>query len=369
MARSGVNGGPDAPRDAELVRRATLGDREAFAVMVERNRPMLVALCRRTLRDPLLAEDASQEAVLLAMLGLDRLRRPSSFGAWLGGVGLHVCRRMLRDQARETWSLEAVHGGRLAARPVGVELSSEEIVRAAELEQRVAAAVRTLPSGQRDAVALFYLSGFTQRETAEALGIGIGAAKARLHRAREALRERLHGWKEEDMGDDKTRLVRMGVADIRRGTASQEASGRHVVILEEASGDRRLPIWIGAAEATALALTLENVQLPRPMTYRFAAALLAAVGGRLQRVRINRLSEGTFYAEALLEGPSGTTAVDARPSDAINLALLGDAPIDVDAGVLEAVQEDEHCRTVIEPEAARVAYPDGPAEIAADVGC
>src|SRR4029453_16339736 len=103
--------------DATLVRMAREGDRGAFAVLVGRHRAMLVGLCRRVLGDPGLAEDAAQEAVLQAMLGLEGLERPGRVGAWLGGIGVNVCRRWRRDRAREAWSLAALTGGRAGGGP------------------------------------------------------------------------------------------------------------------------------------------------------------------------------------------------------------------------------------------------------------
>src|SRR6266508_5075560 len=107
--------------DAELVRLAREGDKEALAALLARHRGMLVALCRRALGDDGLAEDAAQEAALQAMLGLDRLARPERFGAWLGGIGLNVCRRWQRERAREGWSLAAM---RSEERRVGKESRS-----------------------------------------------------------------------------------------------------------------------------------------------------------------------------------------------------------------------------------------------------
>jgi hypothetical protein len=107
------------------------------------------------------------------------------------------------------------------------------------------------------------------------------------------------------------------------------------VQLEQVGGDRRLPIWIGRFEAEALALQLAGAEMPRPGTYAFAANLLSAAAGRVQEVRISRLAEDVFYAEVILDGHSGTRTVDARPSDALNLAVLAGAPIRADVAVLD----------------------------------
>jgi bifunctional DNase/RNase len=118
--------------------------------------------------------------------------------------------------------------------------------------------------------------------------------------------------------------VEMQVTDVRR------AGERHVLMLE--GGGRELKIWVGPAEALILAVMLERVEVPRPGPHDLALALLTASGGSVREVRITRLVETIFYAEVLL---ADGTAVDARPSDAIPLALLTGAPLLVDPAVLD----------------------------------
>src|SRR5919197_4576306 len=160
--------------DARLVGSARAGDKDAFAVLIGRHRGLLVALCRHVLGDPILAEDAVQEAVLEALLALDRLRRPERFGSWLAGIGLNVCRGWLRDPARTAWSWETLHGGCVAAEPVDPGSTPEEVAATLDLAARVRRAVDDLPRGQRAAVLLFYLASLSHAETAELLGIEVG---------------------------------------------------------------------------------------------------------------------------------------------------------------------------------------------------
>ena len=139
------------------------------------------------------------------------------------------------------------------------------------------------------------------------------------------------------MTDQTAELVPMHVAELRRTAPTDPGIERHVLFLED-DADRRLPIWIGPAEATALAVLLEDVQLPRPGAYQFAAALLTGAGGQLREVRVTEMTSSTFYAQAIL---SGGTIIDARPSDAITLALVTGAPIHVAATVLQQAAEHE----------------------------
>ena len=131
-------------------------------------------------------------------------------------------------------------------------------------------------------------------------------------------------------------LVDVDVVDVRREPEAVPGGGRaHVVVLEERAGDRVLHIFIGEPEGRAMASTLTGFQTPRPMTYQLAASLVAALSGSVDEVRVVRLSENTYIAEVLLGGPSGTKVVDARPSDAINLALLTGASVRVASDVLD----------------------------------
>jgi bifunctional DNase/RNase len=116
----------------------------------------------------------------------------------------------------------------------------------------------------------------------------------------------------------------------------------HVVVLQERNGTRRLPMATGSAEAIALACSLDATEMPRPMTCQLAANLLTATGSRLTEVRITRLMEGIFYAVVVIEGPGGVVEVDARPSDALNLAVVSGAPVRVDAAVLSNPEVDGH---------------------------
>jgi bifunctional DNase/RNase len=122
------------------------------------------------------------------------------------------------------------------------------------------------------------------------------------------------------------------------GVSVGEDSPSFVVVLDGMSQDLRLLIMIGSAEALALSASLEGREFARPMSPQFAAGLLHALGGRVRQVRIDRLvpvRDGTAYGSTVeVEGASGVASVDARPSDALNLAALVHAPIFVAPEVL-----------------------------------
>jgi RNA polymerase sigma factor (sigma-70 family) len=324
------------PRDGarELAEQAQRGDREAFGRLFERHRPMLVAVCRRALEGRGGVDEIVQDTAVAALLNMSALRNPERFGSWLVGIGLNLCRRRLRVAQRSP-SASALPGGiRLDSWTVN-EPDPAVVAEERELKGSIARAIAELPRGQRDAVVAFYLAGLTYAETASSLGIGIGAVKTRLHKARDRLRAQLISeGKEWVMAQPPNGSVEMRLADVVQLPAEDDESPQWVIILHEASGERRLPIWVGEAEATWAAMAIEGTELPRPGPYKMVKSMLDAAGTHVREVRIERLVEATFYATIELEGAFGEAALDARPSDALNVAALTGSKIRVAADVL-----------------------------------
>ncbi len=117
-------------------------------------------------------------------------------------------------------------------------------------------------------------------------------------------------------------------------STSPSGGGAYALILSEAEGSRRLPIIIGSYEAQAIALELENIKPPRPMTHDLLKNLILSFDTQVQEVIVNDLSEGTFYAQIIYDREGQPVELDARPSDAIALAVRFGVPIYVEESVL-----------------------------------
>ena len=114
-----------------------------------------------------------------------------------------------------------------------------------------------------------------------------------------------------------------------------------IVILRDTDGSRVLPIWVGPSEANAIALQIENVAMPRPMTHDLLRDVIEALGATLSRVIISELKANTFYAYLELRAKEDVILVDARPSDALGLALRAKAPIFVESSVLDQAKSGD----------------------------
>ncbi len=118
-------------------------------------------------------------------------------------------------------------------------------------------------------------------------------------------------------------------------STSPATGGAYAILLKEVNGVRRLPIIIGAFEAQAIALEIEGIKPPRPLTHDLLKQLIDNLGATVVEIVVDELRENTFYAKIVLDVSGLTNEIDARPSDAIALAVRADAPIYVSEQVMD----------------------------------
>ncbi len=136
------------------------------------------------------------------------------------------------------------------------------------------------------------------------------------------------------------RMVEVKIESIRVSLMSQY----RVVILKDAESNRYLPIWIGPYEADAITIHLQDVQVPRPLTHDLVIKVIDELGAKVERVIVSDLHNDTFYARIMLTVNGKEVSIDARPSDAIAVAVRADCPIFVEDDVMDragVVPEEE----------------------------
>jgi RNA polymerase sigma-70 factor (ECF subfamily) len=178
--------------DAELVRLALAGQAEAYAELVRRWTPRVLAVCHARVRRADAAEDLAQEALLRGYRALGTLSQPERFGAWLHGIALRACLDWLKARERSTVPFSALGNG---CDPDGFphprDGNEVPALDRDDERRRLLAEVEALPPDCRTVVMLYYYQNATYRELAELLGVSTATINARLSRARALLRARL----------------------------------------------------------------------------------------------------------------------------------------------------------------------------------
>ncbi|MGA9723431.1 MAG: bifunctional nuclease domain-containing protein [Candidatus Binatus sp.] len=329
--------------DRTIVERVLAGDETAFGELIERNRVAALAFARRLLGRPN-AEDAVQEAFLAAFLKLENLRDHDRFRAWLFGILANVCRSRLRlmreGYFHDLLGGEAIVGFRLE----DFEPSAESVFESRELHSLISHAIEALPEEQREAVRLHYFQGLRLNEIAILTGSPIGTLKARLHHARGRLRDSLMSdllLKPKQIIERGFAMIEVIVHDVVARTAtsgevkyqSAVKDGKvgpwRVILLKEISGPRILPIWVGPIEGDIIAMHLEHLEFGRPTTFDLTTRLLSLGNTKLEKVAVTALRGNVYFATMWVNANGEVHEVDARPSDAIALALLANAPISI----------------------------------------
>ena len=126
-------------------------------------------------------------------------------------------------------------------------------------------------------------------------------------------------------------MLSMSIDSIRVSPMNYQ----RVVILKEKESDRYLPIWIGPAEADAIAVKLQDLSVPRPLTHDLLSAVIDALGGSVNHILVSDLQNDTFYAKIVIEVNGDTKEIDSRPSDAMALAVRAQVPIFAEESVMD----------------------------------
>jgi bifunctional DNase/RNase len=126
-----------------------------------------------------------------------------------------------------------------------------------------------------------------------------------------------------------------------KGLMIDPVTSTPIVVLRDLEGQRVLPIWVGVFEANAIAVQIENVTLPRPMTHDLLRNVISDLHAEVERIVVNDLRDNTFFAVIQLIVQGERVAIDARPSDAIALALRARAPIYVEDHVVDHARQSE----------------------------
>ena len=121
-----------------------------------------------------------------------------------------------------------------------------------------------------------------------------------------------------------------------RGLMMDPMTNMPIVVLKDVGGDTVLPIWVGVYEANAIAMEIEKVTTPRPMTHDLIKNLLIGLDTRVHKIVVNELRDDTFFAVIWMEREGKVISIDSRPSDALAVALRVDCPIFVDEEVLKS---------------------------------
>lgn len=328
-------------KGSELVALARCGDKAAFSHLIERHQFVAFHLARNMVAKTDIAQDLVQEAFLQAYLSLDRLREVDRFQSWLYGIVLNVCRSYIRHQKVTLISFEEIAGGlKVELNPfIAISPDPMKVAEEQELYGLVLEAVNTLSAKNRTATLLFYFEQLTLHEIAALLDISVTAVKGRLHKARSQLKEQLLPlYIDNDPIVLKPQrsysMIKMTIADVIPNP-DQDNPKSYIVVLWDEVSRQFLPIWVGLWSGEAIAQILNETSLPRPMIFQFMANLLNAATVELESVRIEAIREITYYATASLRCGQQVREVDARPSDAIALALYMNRPIYVTQEVME----------------------------------
>ena len=329
--------------DAELVALARNGEKAAFSHLIKRYQTLALRIAQKMMSRNDIAQELMQEAFLQAYLSLDRLQDDEKFSSWLCGIVINVCRSHIRQQKINFLSFEEIMGGiRIDGDIFRSDTPSPlKVAQERELYNLVLEAVNSLSPKNRTTVLLFYFEQLTIYKISALLNISVTAIKGRLHKARKQLKDKLLPLYSENesiiLASQNKNMIEVTVADLIHLPIDSPSVAPQscVVVLWDETNRRFLWIFVGIPSGETIAHILSETPISRPMTLQFMSNMLEAADANLESVRIESLQEDIYYATVSLNCNGRVKEVDARPSDAIALALIQNSPIYVSEAVME----------------------------------
>jgi RNA polymerase sigma factor (sigma-70 family) len=340
--------------DGELVVLTCSGQNEMFGCLTQRHRPRALRIALSVVGSEAVAQELVQEALLQAYLSLDRLRDPDRFGAWLRGILRNVCRSHHRQERLPpllSWDDTAAEAELIA--PAADDPAW--VVERRERKRQVLEAVAALSAPNRLATTLFYFDQLSVQEVASELGISVAAVKGRLHESRRQLREQLSFWCPEGATvttpRGRQKMLKVDVVPVSHHMDSpldyedprtSEAHARRFLLrtlmsqgagltrdwvgLMEPARQRFLPIRVGW-DASGIAGVLEGSSAEVAPAMSLMYRLLKETETRVESVRIAPLADGLLHGRIQMRQSQTPREVEARPGDAIALAVQTGSPI------------------------------------------
>jgi RNA polymerase sigma factor (sigma-70 family) len=324
--------------DSELVELARNGDKEAFGKLISRYQEVARRFAMRLVQNEDCAQDLAQESAFQAYRSIGNLRDATRFRSWLYGIVWNVCQSYIRDQsaARKAVVEEATENNRVKVPRLAI--TTDDIEKQEE-HQTVLEAIDSLSPLYKEIIILFYFQQLKISEIAGQLAITEATVRVRLNRARKQLRTQLLRLNPEILSErGGTKMIKVNIADITRQEMPDEdgyAVMHYILVLKEEKGRRAMLIWIGPTEGSAITMGLGKFAAKRPMTFSFFANLLKSIDANIEQVQVVALKDDTFFGTVKVHCGATTVEVDARPSDAIALAVTTGSPIFVAEEVMD----------------------------------
>ena len=313
--------------ETKLLERILEGDKPALNILLGKYYMYCRNTARRIVKDKDIAEDMVQNVFIQAYFCIGNLKHASSFKYWLSGIVTNICKSYLRRLKKHNLSIQEYH----------LTFYDSELTENERIVHIVLNALTQLAAVDSEIISDFYYEKKRLAQIAEERQITENSAKVRLHRARSHLKSVLE--KNNILNDfqqyviNKERMKRVTIIDFVIKATTDE---RCAILLYDKQSEKVLTIVISTGEAEAIVRSIKKIKMPRPMTFDLVSELIKNTNLIPEGAFVNEVSGGILIATLRIKRGSETKEFDARPSDAIAIALMFDAPIYVSQKVIDS---------------------------------